>query len=257
MTFRSAIYDGEVVHERFQPRSHRLRYSVFSMLLDLDELLLLDAGLKFFAYNRWAPIAFHDRDHGPRDGTWLRPWAEEKMREAGIEPDGGRIELLCYPRIFGYVFNPLSVYFCRRTDESLAAILYEVHNTHGEQHTYAIPVTNHGVVIQQRAEKAFYVSPFIGPKATYNFRIVPPAETATVVIRQDVDNELHMTAAFHGTRQPLTAPVMARHICAFSLMTFKVMVAIHWEAVKLWCKGFEIFPHTPQDAPRPQRRPST
>lgn len=251
MTFRSALYDGEVAHRRFRPKAHKLRYSVFTMLFDLDELPLLGAGLKFFAYNRRAPIAFHDRDHGPRDGTGLRAWAEAKMREIGVEPDGGRIELLCYPRIFGYVFNPLSVYFCRRRDEALAAILYEVHNTHGEQHTYAIPVKDAGPVIEQRAEKAFYVSPFIGPTATYNFEVLPPADKVAVVIRQELAGEPLMTASFYGRRQPLTTAAIARHLCAFPLMTFKVVAAIHWEAVKMWWKGFEIFPHAP-----PGRRPS-
>jgi DUF1365 family protein len=249
MTFRSAFYDGVVVHERYRPRAHKLRYSVFTMLFDLDELPLLSTSLKFFAHNRWAPVAFHDCDHGRRDGTGLRAWAEGKMRDAGVEPDGGRIELLCYPRLFGYVFNPLSVYFCRTRDGALAAILYEVHNTHGEQHTYAIPVRNDGAVIEQRAEKAFYVSPFIGPTATYNFRILPPDGNVIVVIRQESAGEPLMTASFHGTRQPLSTGALLSHLGSFPLMTFKVVAAIHWEALKMWWKGFEVFPHAPQRRP--------
>jgi DUF1365 family protein len=246
VTLRSALYDGQVVHERFQPKAHKLRYRVFSMLLDLDELPRLDASVRLFGYNGWAPLSFHDRDHGPRDGSALRPWAEATMRAAGIEPDGGRIELLCYPRILGYVFNPLSVYFCRRRDETLAAILYEVHNTHGEQHTYALVVTDQGGVIQQSAEKAFYVSPFLGPTATYDFRIVPPGDDISVVIRQKAEGKLLMVAAFHGTRKPFAAAGLARRLCLFPLMTFKVIAAIHWEALKMWCKGFAVFPHSPR-----------
>jgi uncharacterized protein len=248
VTLRSALYDGEVVHERFRPRSHRLRYRVFSMLFDLDELPRLGRHGGLFGYNRRAPISFFDRDHGPRDGRPLRPWAEAMMRGAGVEPDGGPIALLCYPRIFGYVFNPLSVYFCRRRDGALAAILYQVHNTHGEQHTYAIAVTGGDKVIQQRAEKAFFVSPFIGPAATYNFRIIPPGEATSVVIRQEADGELLMAASFRGERAPFTTRNLARHLAAFPFMTLKVIAAIHWEAVKLWLKGFEVFPH----APRPE-----
>ncbi len=246
MIFQSALYDGDVVHERFRPKAHSLRYRVFSALIDLDELPALDRAFALFGYNRRAPLAFHDRDHGARDGSALRPWAEGQMRRAGVTPDGGRIALLCYPRIFGYVFNPLSVYFCHRANGTLAAILYEVHNTHGEQHTYAIPVADSPGVIRQQARKSFYVSPFIGPEAVYNFRIVPPADVVSVVIRQETDGAPLMAASFHGKRQALTSAALARHLWTFPFMTLKIISAIHWEAVKMWCKGFEIFRHTPQ-----------
>ncbi|MEK9724751.1 MAG: DUF1365 family protein, partial [Rhodospirillaceae bacterium] len=130
MTLQSAIYEGEVVHERRRPARHRLRYGVFSMLFDIDELGELDRRFALFAHNRWAPLSFHDRDHGPTTGAALRPWVERHMRGAGLAPDGGAIRLLCYPRIFGFVFNPLSVFFCYRRDGGLAAILYEVCNTY-------------------------------------------------------------------------------------------------------------------------------
>jgi len=167
------------------------------------------------------------------------------MREIGVTPDGGPIDLLCYPRILGYVFNPLSVYFCRRQSGALAAILYEVHNTHGEQHVYALPADGNDKVICQSAEKAFFVSPFIGPRATYKFRIVPPGESTSIVIRQEVDGELLMAASFRGARVQISAWSLARHLCAFPFMTFKVIAAIHWEALKLWLRGFELFPHIP------------
>ncbi|MGE3332373.1 MAG: DUF1365 domain-containing protein [Rhodospirillaceae bacterium] len=251
MSFRSALYAGEVVHKRVQPKTHRLRYGVFSILFDIDELPRLGRDLPLFGYNRRAAVSFHDRDHGPRDGGALRPWAEAQMRSVGIEPDGGAIELLCYPRLFGYVFNPLSVYFCRRKDGALAAILYEVHNTHGEQHTYAMPVgggAGQPPVIKQRADKAFFVSPFIGPSATYNFVIVPPGEGVSIVIREEAAGALLMAASFRGLRRPLTGPVLLRHLIAFPLMTFKVIAAIHWEALKMAAKGFQIFRHTPHHA---------
>lgn len=248
MTMRSAFYRGEVVHDRSDPRPHRLRYRVFSMLFDLDEVAHLHDAVGLFAYNTWAPLSFYDIDHGRRDGSPLRPWVEEKMREAGLAPDGGPIELLCYPRILGYVFNPLSVFFCRRRDGSLAALLYEVHNMHGEQHTYTLAVTKSSSVIRQSAEKEFYVSPFIGPAATYKFRIVPPGDSTSIVIRQESGGRLLMAASFHGTRVDLTTATVVRHLCAFPLLTIKVIAAIHWEAVKLWFKGFEIFPHTPRGA---------
>lgn len=250
MTMRSALYDGEVVHERLRPKNHRLRYRVFSMLFDLDELDTIGRNLRFFAHNRWAPVAFHDRDHGPRDGGSLRPWAEARMREAGVEPDGGKIELLCYPRILGYVFNPLSVFFCHRRDGSLSSILYEVHNTHGEQHTYALPVAHPRNVIRQHAEKSFYVSPFIGPTATYHFRVVPPAESVNIVIREEDADGLLMAASFRGARHALNDRALAARLLRFPFMTMKIVAAIHWEAVKLLLKGFRVFRHTPHSITR-------
>jgi DUF1365 family protein len=247
MTARSALYVGQVVHKRVRPKAHQLRYKVFSMLFDLDELPRLQRDLSLFGHNRWAPVSFYDRDHGPRDGSALRPWAEAQMRSVGVEPDGGAIDLLCYPRLFGYVFNPLSVYFCRRKDGGLAVVLYEVHNTHGEQHTYAIPASG-AAVIKQRAEKVFFVSPFIGPAATYNFVIVPPGDAVSIVIREQMAGVLLMAAAFRGVRRPLTTGMLFKHLCGFPLMTFKIIAAIHWEALKMWAKGFEIFPHRPHGA---------
>ncbi len=244
MTMQSAIYRGEVVHERRRPKRHRLRYRVFSMLLDLDELPALDRRFRLFGYNRWAPLAFFDRDHGPTSGAALRPWVEARMREAGLEPDGGRIRLLCYPRIFGYVFNPLSVFFCYRQDGTLAAILYEVCNTYSERHTYVMPVRDpEAAVIQQECAKALYVSPFIGMDADYRFRIIAPAGTVSIVIRQEDAQGLLLAAAFRGQRLALSDRSLARSLVAFPLLTFKIIAAIHWEAAKLWAKGFRVFSH--------------
>lgn len=250
-TLRSALYEGEVVHHRHAPKSHRLRYRVFSMLFDLDELRHLDTRSWLFGYNRWAPFAFLDRDHGAHDGKPLRPWVESQLAQAGIQTDGGPVRLLCYPRVLGYVFNPLSVYFCYREDESLAAIIYEVRNTYHEQHTYILPVTSSAPVIKQSAEKAFYVSPFIGPQATYHFRVVPPCETVNVVIRQEQNNALLMAASFQGKRSAFTTGTLLRALFIFPLMTMKIMGAIHWEALKLWLKGFQVFPHV--DGGHPKR----
>ena len=250
MTFRSAIYRGKVVHERFRPKRHRLLYRVFTMLLDLDELPDLDRRLSLFGYNRWAPLSFHDRDHGPTDGRPLRPWVEERLSEAGIEPDGGPIRLLCYPRMLGYVFNPLSVYFCYRRDGNPAAILYEVCNTYRERHTYVIPVGDRDrSVIRQSCSKALYVSPFIGMDAEYRFRIVPPGRSVNVVIRQEDADGLLLAASFNGQREALTGRVLVRCLAGFPFLTVKIISAIHWEALRLWLKGFRVFRHNPAAAP--------
>tara|TARA_R110000868_G_scaffold332807_4_gene593756 strand:- start:117 stop:917 length:801 start_codon:yes stop_codon:yes gene_type:complete len=244
MTFQSAIYRGEVVHDRRRPKHHRLRYNVFTMLLDIDELPELDRGCRLFAYNRWSPLAFYDADHGATTGAPLRPWVEDRLKDAGQTLDVGSIRLLCYPRLFGYVFNPISVYFCYRKDGILAAILYEVCNTFHERHTYVIPVTDPALaVIKQDCGKSLYVSPFIGMNTDYKFRILPPAESVSIVIRQEDADGLLLAASFRGDRCSLTDQSMARCLCAFPLMTFKITAAIYWEAAKLWFKGFSIFPH--------------
>ena len=117
-----------------------LRYGVFWLLLDLDEIDTLARRLRLFSRNRFNALSFHDRDHGEPGAGALRAQIERHLADAGIDIGGGAIRLLCMPRIFGYAFNPLSVHFCYRRDETLAAILYEVHNTFGERHSYLIPV---------------------------------------------------------------------------------------------------------------------
>ncbi len=250
MTLQSAIYEGTVVHERVRPKQHRLRYSVFSLLLDLDELPEIDRRSRLFGHNRRAALAFHDRDHGPTTGGPLRPWVEAQLRAAGLALDGGPIRLLCYPRVFGYVFNPLSVYFCYRRDGGLAAILYEVCNTFRERHTYVIPVDNDArPVIRQRCAKSLYVSPFIQMDTDYHFRIVPPGGGINIVIRQEDAEGLLLAASFRGERVPLTDRSLTRCLIRFPLLTLKVMAGIHWEALKLWRKGLPLFSHRPAGHP--------
>lgn len=184
MSFASCIYQGTVMHRRTRPRAHKLSYSVTSFLLDLDELPRLDRAIAGFAYNRAGLFSFHDRDHGPGDGTALRPWVEGHLKAAGIDLAGGPIRLLCYPRTLGYVFNPISVYFCYR-GEQLVAILHQVTNTFHERHTYLIPADAPGDdgLIRQTCAKALYVSPFIAMDMTYHFQIRAPAEDFALAIK--------------------------------------------------------------------------
>lgn len=250
MNLASAIYSGPVVHERFRPKRHSLRYCVFALLLDLDELADLDRKHGLIAYNRRGILSFHDSDHGPATGEALRPWVEARLEEANIEPDGGAIRLLCYPRIMGYVFNPLSVYFCYRLDGSLAAILYEVCNTYRERHTYVIPVhDSSGRVVRQKCSKALYVSPFSKMETEYLFRMAPPADHVGIAIRQEDDDGLLLAATFSGTRSALTRAALLRCLARFPFLCFKVIAGIHWEAFRMWLKGFPTFSHSPAASP--------
>lgn len=246
----SCLYFGRVMHKRLRPFSHRFSYRSFSMLIDLDELADLDQRLRFFSHNRPNIFSFFDRDHGQRDGTPPRRWLDERLAEQGIALDGGQVQVLCMPRILGYVFNPLSIWFCRDRSGCLKAIVYEVRNTFGEKHSYVEAVGenwNEGDALIQSCDKAFYVSPFIDMKARYNFRLKVPAQILSVVIRQQVPEGELLVATQNGKRADLTSFALLSTLVRYPLMTFKVTGAIHWEALRLWFKGarFRRRPNAP------------
>ena len=140
-SFNSCIYSGFVTHKRFKPKRHFFTYKTFSLLLDLNELENLGKKIKFFSYNRFNILSVYDVDHGTRDGSALVNWVKNTLDEAKINIGSGTIKLLCYPRFFGYVFNPLSIFYCYDDNLQLKAILYEVKNTFNEQHTYVFPAS--------------------------------------------------------------------------------------------------------------------
>ena len=235
----SSIYNGTVVHKRLKPRIHFFRYKVFSLLIDLSELNILDKDVNFFSYNKFNLISFFDKDHGDRDGTSLVEWVKKNLNENKIENKNIRIKLLCYPRILGYVFNPLSVFYVYNNKEELISILYEVKNTFGEQHTYIFKVENDNL-LQHNCEKKFHVSPFIEMNCNYFFRILKPSEKISVIIDQYQFNEKILYASQDGTRTDLTSFQLIKSYLKNPLMTFKIISAIHFEAFKLWAKGIRF-----------------
>jgi len=243
MTRQSALYTGFVMHRRLAPRHHRFRYRVFAMLLDLDELAGLDRGLWLFGWNRWAPLSFHNADHG--DGASLHAWLDRLLAEANIVADGPR-RVLCYPRIFGYVFNPLSVWFCHGADGALKAIVYEVHNTYDERHAYVMAAQTAGGAVRHDCAKDFYVSPFLTRDCRYHFRIAPPGARVGVAIHETENGKAILNASFAGRRRTLGDGALLAMLLAYPLMTLKVVVAIHYEAVRLMLKGVRRHPHAPQ-----------
>jgi len=246
-----AVYVGRVGHKRLLPFRHAFVYRVFSLWLDLDAIPEQAARLRLFSHNRFNLFSFHDRDHGRRDGSSVRPWIERALAARGIDLAGGRIGVLCFPRLFGFVFNPLTVYFCHHADGSLRAMLYEVKNTFGQQHGYVLPVSpGHppGAPIGQTCDKSFYVSPFIGMDATYRFRLAEPGERLSVTIRESVPEGELLIATLTGRRVPLTDGALVRAFVTHPLMTVKVIAAIHWQALRLWRKGARFHRRPPPPA---------
>ena len=245
----SGLYLGKVMHRRVRPRVHQLRYRMFSLLLDLDEIDALDRRLRWFSRGRFNLFAFHDRDHGDGSVAPLRSQVEGHMRAAGIASDGGPIRLLTMPRMLGHVFNPVSVYFCHRVDGGVTAILYEVNNTFGQRHSYLLPVAgDDDRMIRQSTPKNFHVSPFMAMAMTYDFRIVPPgAELAITIVGSDADGPV-ITAALVAERRPLTDATLLAAAVSQPLMTLKVVAGIGWEALLLRLKGIRVQPLPPAPA---------
>ena len=235
----SSIYNGTVIHKRFKPKIHFFKYKVFSLLIDLSDLNYLNKKISFFSYNSFNLISFFDKDHGERDGSSLIDWVKKNLIENDINSENIKIKLLCYPRIFGYVFNPLSVFFVYDQNENIISILYEVKNTFGEQHTYIFKAEN-STLLQHNCSKKFHVSPFIEMNCNYFFRILRPSEKISVVIDQYQLNEKILFASQDGKRVDFNSKELLKSYLKHPLMTFKIISAIHFEAFKLWIKGIKF-----------------
>ena len=233
------LVPGKVMHARLNGPDHRFTYSVVSLLLDIDKLSEADRMAWGFGINRRALVSFHESDHGPCDGTPLRAHIDALMEEAGLEK-ADRLLLLAYPRVLGYVFNPLSIYFAYDVDGDLTAAVYEVRNTFGDLHTYVLPVEADHLSpagLRQACSKSFYVSPFMGMTQRYHFRINLSDQRVLVRILETDGDGPSLAATFAGTSVPLNDTSIRQHCLRQPWLAVKVMAGIHWEALKLWIKG--------------------
>jgi DUF1365 family protein len=246
----AGLYVGEVVHERFAPSRHGLRYKIFQILIDVDEAAAIGARSRVFSYNRPGLFSLHDADHGDGKGLSLRAFAEQSLTAAGLDLSGGRILIQCLPRVLGYVFNPLTLYYCHDAAGRLAAMIYEVHNTFGQRHSYVIPVDpDTAGPVRQSVGKVLHVSPFMGMDMTYAFQVRAPGEKVSTVIRGlGPDGAPLIFASFKGRRREFTDRALLSLFAAYPLLTFKVVAAIHYEAIKLLWKGLRLKPAPPPPA---------
>jgi uncharacterized protein len=230
------LFRGRTVHVRFGKVEHKLAYEIFQLLVDVDKLDTSFAGLKWLKHNRFAPFAFYDRDHGDRSGAPLRGWVEARLAEASVYTDGGPIRLLTFPRVLGFVFNPISVFFAYRPSGELAGVIYEVNNTFGETHSYVAPASN-DTIEHHSADKVFHVSPFFDVSGRYAFTLRAPGDGLTLVIDKFKGAVRDHVATLKAKRLPLTDSALAMAFFTIPLLTLKVVAAIHFEALKLLFKG--------------------
>ena len=231
----SCIYNGEVNHTRFKPVKHFLNYKTFSLFIDLDEIEQLDKSISIFSHNKFNIFSFYNKDHGDRDGNCLKKWVISNLKKYKIEGNISKIKILCYPRIFGYVFNPLSIFYCYENDK-LKSIFYEVKNTFNEQHTYIFKIKD-GEEIKQKCKKKFYVSPFMDMETFYNFKLIDPNQRLSVMIKQTDAEGTVLTATQTGYKKEFNFKQLLINFFKYPLMTLKIISSIHFEALLLWKKG--------------------
>ncbi|MFD0916315.1 DUF1365 domain-containing protein [Pseudahrensia aquimaris] len=250
-TPKPKLYRGEVVHKRLRPTEHKLSYSVFSLLVDVDRLEALAKTTRLFSLNRFNLFSLKERQHGARDGSAVKDFAWGVVEKMGF---GGRvtnIQMLFYPRILGFAFNPLTVYFCCDEDGAPVLMIYEVRNTFGEDLTYVLPAGEaHGIAYAHATAKQFYVSPFNNVEGEYTFHVTRPDDAVTVGVALRTQGKPLLRTHFKGNAEPLTDTALLRAFFAYPLMTLKIVAGIHWEALKLWRKGMSLQTRPPAPEPR-------
>jgi DUF1365 family protein len=239
---KSAIYRGTVHHARVHPVKHGFTYRVFYLFADIDELEHLDTSLRWFSHNRFNMFSLHDSDHGSDDGSSLRAWIHGILDDADVETDCGKVMLLAYPRVLGYVFNPLSVWYCFGPDEELRAVVYEVRNTFGDKHSYVVPLD--GDPARHAVVKRMHVSPFMDMDQTYRFAMTSPEEQFSLGIAVEQRGQVLFRASMRGERIDLSDRNLLRLFVTHPLVTLKSIAAIHWQALFIWAKrvGFRSRP---------------
>lgn len=232
----AAILRGQTTHQRFAPFNRRFSYRLFQLVLDIDHIAQTAEKLRLFSYNRGNLFSFHDCDHGDRSGAPLRPWAQAAFASAGIDLDGGAIRIVAFPRLFGHVFNPISLFLGHRPDGRLAGVIYEVNNTFGHSHSYVAAIHGAGRA-EHDAAKLLHVSPFFDVVGDYRFQLRTSAQTLSLVIENWVDGARTHLAALRGKAAVITDATLAGYALAAPWRAGLVLGAIHWQALWIWLRG--------------------
>lgn len=246
----AVLYSARVMHRRRVAPFYRFVYRVFYLLLDIDRLGETARRHRLFSYNRFNLLSFFDADHAVPPGG-LRAWVERTLAGHGIRLHGGRVRLLCMPRVLGFVFNPISLFYCEDAGGVLRAIIAEVRNTFGERHCYVLSAEGEeltwGAPIDK--PKRFHVSPFLDVDGGYRFRLDAPGARLRVAISAVNAQGPLLDTVLTGHAREFNSSNLLRQIAAMPWMTLKVVTAIHWQALKLWLRG-AIFHRKPQPPPQ-------
>ena len=226
------------MHARLFPKKNNFRYGIYYFSLPLSKLNKLP-----FAHNRFGLTSFHDKDHGPCDGTDLQCWARDILSTYNIEAVNGGITLVCMPRIFGYVFNPVSFWLCHDKSGDLRAIICEVHNTFGEHHHYLCAHEDHRPIIHTdvlEGEKLFHVSPFLEREGHYSFRFdMRAGKFGAWIDYFDASGKKKLVTSLIGECSAMTRISIQKAFWRYPLVTLKAVFLIHWQALKLIVKGIK------------------
>jgi len=225
-----ALYVGDVWHARTTVAAHTFRYRTYMHLFDLDEVGRLNDTFRLIGYNRPRPVALYDRDH--LDGRPLREAVEAAVVAHGHRWPGGRVLLLTHCRVAGYVFNPVSFFYCFDRSGRLAVVVAEVNNTYGERHLYVLPAD----AVEASEKKAFHVSPFFSLDGTYRFSLPAPSDTVHVGIDLTVGAARHFRARLQLEKTRLSDRALLATLVRYPLVTAQVVAAIHLQALRLWWK---------------------
>lgn len=241
---------GTVLHARFaarqSPAAHRFVYPLFFVALPLSQLP--DAGNRWFGIERARPLSLRFRDHGARDGSPLLPWIRQLLADEGIATADGEVVLQAFPRLFGFVFNPVSFWFCHDRTGALRAVLAEVRNTFGDRHNYLVAHPDQRPILAAdtlTARKIFHVSPFFPVAGEYRFRFDMDPQRRRVMLDYWLDGERVLATALQGAPQTLDAAAVRRALLRQPLLTLAVVWRIHWQALRLWWKR-AVFHSRPQ-----------
>ena len=249
-----SLWPGRTIHARLKPFEHRFRYPIAYIGLDIDRLDEAAAQSRFFSVGKFNLLGFYPQDHGPRNGTSLSEWASGQFAQIGVDVSRCSVRLLCQPRVLGYQFNPISLWIAHDHDGDVRGLLYEVHNTFGDAHTYAVRIDT-PADLHHSAAKHLHVSPFFTVEGEYAFSLRQEGDRVSLGIRKTVCGKTDFTASMTVSRKPATDASIWNFFLRQPFSTHRTIASIHWEALRLWLKGarYQPRPVPPSRALTPAR----